>query len=121
MVIIFNPKKKPAPTTPLRVCRFSTILRILTSERIFNLCDIGKMGCIRYAEAPHSVGVPPFGEVALESLWPFVRIVPTYFTRVANVQPVQLVQPIRYGLKVKQMLRWIFLHSNLNLTNIINN
>ena len=56
------------------------------------------MGRVGDAEASHSVSVTPFGKMALKRLRPFVRVIAANLAVVADVQPVQFVQPIRNRL-----------------------
>ena len=40
------------------------------SDCVFDGSDVGEMSRVRDAQTAHSVGVPPFGKVTLESLGP---------------------------------------------------
>lgn len=71
----------------------------LTRYGVLDLCYIREMGSVGYAEASHAVGVTPFSEMTLESFRTFVGVIATNFTVVTYVQAVQLVQPVRNGLK----------------------
>lgn len=57
------------------------------------------MSSVGYAETAHAVSVSPLSEVALERLRALVRVVTADLARVADVQPVKFVQPVRDGLK----------------------
>lgn len=59
------------------------------------------MSCVGYPEASHAIGMLPLREVALEGLWSPVSGVPTDLTGVAQVEPMQLVEPVGDGLQVR--------------------
>ena len=86
--------------------------KIITWNGVFNARDVGKVGGVRDTQATHAVSVSPFGKVTLEGFRSFVCVIATDFAIVADVETVQLVQPVR------NRLQWIcFLKNFITLCN----
>ena len=77
----------PAPQAAL------TLLGILHSS------DVSKVGSVGYAQSSHAIGMLPLREVALEGLGSPVSGVPTDLTGVAQVEAMELVEPVWNGLR----------------------
>lgn len=74
------------------------IHKLLTSKRVFDLRDVGKMRRVGNTQTPHAVSVTPLSEVTLERLRSLVSVVPANLARIADVQAVELVEPVGDGL-----------------------
>lgn len=71
-----------------------------TCNGILDLRDISEMSCIRNAQAPHSMCMPPFGKMMLKCFRTFICEIAAYLAAVIQIKTVQLVQPVRNWLAI---------------------
>lgn len=73
----------------------------LTLLGVLHTSDIRKVGCVWYPQSPHAVCMLPLREVALEGLGPPVGGVTADLAGVAEVESMELVEPVGDWLQVR--------------------
>ena len=102
---------------------------LLTCDGVLDLGDVREVGCVRNSQTTHAVSVSPllrqhhyfhdviskqiestemcsaYSKVALEGLGTAVSVVAADLARVADVESVKLVQPVRNRLQGTQYIQ----------------